>query len=312
MTSLFLLTGLPKPVEKQSIELDAPSPALGKAVATSVHQAVTDPYFRPLEKLAEYMGGNPDCDMITIEQMTKWAPDNEFPTCFVWDTDGSRMEVDNAASPWAMEMVVEQIRVGMEKENPRGLLYISTFQVEGEKYWLGYLKIPRLSDDPTQIAGVFFCMDRYLNDDVPRLIDELVSRQRFPLVDFQLNDLPQHGESDGSISIRILNEKGKIYFQHGRNFDEKQMIYSESRWYPNPIVCMQEGWDLQVFSANATPQEEAENKQGIYWGAFILTMVLVSLLYWLGVSRRKKLNNQSTDEVKSDLAENSDKPMSMA
>jgi len=301
MTSLFLLTGLPKTSEKKSLDLDAPSPALGKTVATAVHQSVTDPYFSPLEKLADFLRDNPDCDMVTIEQMTKWAPDNEFPTCFFWDTDGSRMEVDNAASPWAMEMVVEQIRVGMEKENPQGLLYISTFQAEGEKYWLGYLKVPRQSTDPTQVVGVFFSMDRYMKEDVPRLIDELVLRRRFPLVDFQLNDPPLHSELDGSISLRILNEKREVYFQRGRNFDEKQMIYSESRWYPTPIVCMQKGWDLQVFSANVIPQDETENNRGERWIAFIIAVLLIKILYWWGVSLRKKSKSQSNDEVKEDI-----------
>ena len=279
-----------------TVDLDSPSPALGKAIATVVHQAVTDPYFRPLEKLAKYLGDNPDCDMITVEQMTKWAPDDEFPACFVWDADGSRMAVDNAASPWAMEKVVDQIRIGLQKENPRGLLYIGTFEAEGEKYWMGYLKVPLHASEPTQVAGAFFSIDRYLNEDVPRLIDEVVERRRFPLVDFQLTDLPTRGEKDGSISFRILNKKDEIYFQRGRNFEEKQMIYSESQWYPNPIVCLQEGWDLQVFSTNAQAREVEEGKMKISWIIVVITFTLITILYWWGVSNRKQDKIRSTEE----------------
>ncbi|NQU05212.1 MAG: hypothetical protein HQ568_03900 [Calditrichaeota bacterium] len=268
--------------EKDDIELDTPSPALGKAVATTIHQTVTDPYFKPLEELADYLTQHPECDMISIEQMSKWSIDDELPTCFVWDTDGSNFKLSHGASPWALEMVTEKLRECVLRENPRGLLFINTFRANGENYWLGFMKVPKRADSPTQMAGVFFSMDRYLDTFVPRLIDEMSTRQRFPIVSFQLNDPPMHGEDDGDIAFRILDKRGNTYLQRGRTFAEDKMIYSESKWFPRPIVAMQEGWDLQIFSANAVPQQDDDKDNKMRDGMFIVLLVIVSLLYWWG------------------------------
>lgn len=272
--------------EEGSVALDTPSPALGKAIATAIHQTVTDPYFRPLEKLADYLNENPECDMITIEQMQRWSVDDELPTCFVWDTDGTKFLLSQGASPWALEIVAEKLREGIVHDNPHGLLYIYTFRVEAENYWLGFLKVPKHVDDPTQMVGVFFSMDRYLGNYVPRLIDDMASRARFPLVSFQLNDPPMHGENDGKISFRILDERGNTYFQRGRTFTEDKMIYSESKWYPKPIVAMQEGWDLQVFSADAVTMQNDTEDNKMLDGLFITLIVIVSLIYWWGSGKR--------------------------
>ncbi|NQU06400.1 MAG: hypothetical protein HQ568_09930, partial [Calditrichaeota bacterium] len=51
---------------------------------------------------------------------------------------------------------------------------------------------------------------------------------------------------------------------------------------PKPIVAMQEGWDLQVFSANAVPQEDDERANKIRDGMFLTLLVIISLLYWWG------------------------------
>jgi hypothetical protein len=268
---------------------------LGKVVATAIHQTVTDPYFKPLEKLADYLNQNPECDMISIEQMTRWSIDDELPTCFVWDTDGTNFLLSHGASPWALEMITdwalemitEKLREGILRENPRGLLYINTFRVEAENYWLGFMKVPKRAEEPTQMAGVFFSMDRYLDTYVPRLIDEMTSRQRFPLVSFQLNDPPMHGENDGLISFRILDKKGNTYLQRGRTFTEDKMIYSESKWFPKPIVAMQEGWDLQVFSTNTVPQQDNTKDNKMRDGIFITLLVVITLLFWWGSGRKK-------------------------
>lgn len=268
--------------DPNEITIETPSPALGKAVATAVHQAVTDPYFAPLEKLADYLSEDPERDMITIDQLTKWATDDEMPTCFVWDADGSNFKMDHGASPWVIEEVVDRLRNSIYRDNPRGLLFINMLRIEGERYWLGFMKVPRISDEPTQMAGVFFSLDRYLSVHVPRLIDNLVSRRRFPLVPFQLDAKPIHNEPDGDISIRILDATGGIYLQRGRTFDSDKMIYSESKWYPKPIVCLQEGWDLQVFSANVVSRKEKSRDSKRELGLFIAMVVLVSILYWWG------------------------------
>ncbi len=293
---LYILTGQIPEREEPQADLDTPSPALGRAVATAVHQAVTDPYFAPLEKLAEYLSEDPDRDMVTIDQMTKWAPDDRFPICFVWEADGSRIEVDNPASPWALEKVVEIARQCVYKDNPRGLLFIKTFNVQGEKYWLGFLKVPKHAEEPTQMVGVFFSMDNYIREDVPRMIDKLVSRRRFPLVPFQLNDPPMQKEPDGDISFRILDKSGSVYFQRGRTFEQAKMIYAESIWYPKPIVCMQEGWDLQVFSSNAVTPEEEGRRNRKSWIEYIIALMAVTFLYWWGLSSYSRIIKQLTAE----------------
>ncbi len=293
---LYILTGQKPEEEEPQSDLDTPSPALGRAVATAVHQAVTDPYFAPLEKLAEYLSEDLDRDMITIDQMTKWALDDQFPICFVWETDGSRIEVDNPASPWALEQVVEIIRQCVYKDNPSGLLFVNTFKVKDEKYWLGFLKVPMNAEEPTQMVGIFFSMDHYIIEDVPRLIDKLVSRRRFPLVAFQLNDPPMQKEPDGDISFRILDESGVVYFQRGRTFEQDKMIYAESTWYPKPIVCMQENWDLQVFSSNAVAPEKEGRKNRKPWLAYIIALMVVTFLYWWGPSSYGRIIKRSTAE----------------
>jgi len=274
------LAGLePKP------DLDTPSPALGRAVATAVHQAVTDPYFAPIEKLARYLAENPDRDEISVDQLTKWAPSGRLPTCFIWSTRSGELQIDQPASPWVLETVVERLRQGLIQPNPRGLLYINTFQVEGEEFWLGFIRVPVRSDESRQMAGVFFSIDRYLSEYVPLLIDELTGRSRFPIVPFQRDDPPIHGERDGDICIRILDAQGGIYLQRGRTFDPARMIYAESRWYPNPIVCLQEGWDLQVFSANAVPPQDGSARRRMANIALVAALVLVTVFYWWGASR---------------------------
>ena len=197
--SFFLIN----PVEKQasdSPDIDSPSPALGRAVATGIHQVVTDPYLVPIENLSEYLAANPDRQEISVDLLTKWASDLQFPTCFVWDAVRGGMQIDHPSSPWAMEAIVEQLDEGLITDNPRGQLFISVFKVEGEKYWLGYLPVPGGFSRVRQMAGVFFSIDKYLERDVPRLIDEMVSRSRFPLVPFQRDMEPIYGENDGHIS----------------------------------------------------------------------------------------------------------------
>ncbi len=282
-THRFYVRALAGPEPKP--DLDTPSPALGRAVATAVHQAVTDPYFAPIEKLARYLAENPDRDEVSVDQLTKWAPSGRLPTCFIWSARSGELQIDQPASPWVLEMVVERLRQGLIQPNPRGLLYINTFQVEGERFWLGFIRVPVRSDEPRQMAGVFFSIDRYLSEYVPLLIDELTGRSRFPIVPFQRDDPPIHGERDGDICIRILDAQGGIYLQHGRTFDPARMIYSESRWYPNPIVCLQEGWDLQVFSANAVPPQDGSARRRTANIALVAALVLVTVFYWWGASR---------------------------
>ena len=283
---VFYYTSSSSPDERQALDLTQPSPALGEAVANAVHQTVTDPYFAPLENLVQYLADDPGHDMITLDQMTRWTIDDKFPVCFVWDADGNKMQIDQGASPWAMEAVVTSLREAMIKDNPRGLLYIKTFEADGEKYWLGFQKVPLHSEEPNQMAGVFFSMNRYMTEHVPRLVDKMVSRQRFPLVSFQRDVPPIYNEPDGDISLRILDKEGNVYLQRGRMFDADKMIYASSQWYDNPIVCLQRGWDLQVFSSNSVPPDEPTKGRRWLNVIFASALILVSLFYWWSVRNR--------------------------
>ena len=261
-------------------DLSVPSPALGQVIANSVHRAVTDPYFRPLEKLAGYMREKLEIKEIDIDQLTKWAPDDKFPTCFVWDIRTGSIKIDQPASPWGIEIVVEHVQEALQLDNPGGHLYINTFNVNDEKYWLGFFRIPRVPALTNQVAGVFFNIDSYLQTDVPRLIAELVEAPRFPLAAFQKSEPPIHGEEEGDISIRIIDDNDEVYYQNGRNFEPEMMIYSETKYYLNPIVCLQEGWDLQVFSSNVVISQKPVNQKKLFDGFLVAALLIISLVYW--------------------------------
>ncbi len=288
ITGIYLSSGSSEDTEMR-MDLDTPSPALGEAVANSIHQALTDPYTLPLEKLAQYLTKDIQHDMITIVQMSKWTQDDYFPICFIWDTDGSRIQVDKGASPWVLERILTIVREGLLVENPDGLPFINSFEVQGEKYWLGFLKVPLLTDEPNQIAGVFFSIDSYLAEHVPRLIDNLVRRRYFPLVDFQRDDQYDFDMPDGDISFRILDEKGELFLQRGRTFDEDKLIYASSQWYDERIVCLKRGWDLQVFSVNAGLMKTDNAKRGVGILMYISSLVLGSFFYWIGIGNVARL-----------------------
>jgi hypothetical protein len=268
-------------------DLDTPSPALGRAVATAFHQALTDPYFAPLERMTAYLDGHPRSTRVSVDMLAKWAPDDDLPTCFVWESDGSKLQLDHQTDQDVIDQVVSRLKEGLGVQNPKQLLYISSFRMAGEKYWLGFIRIPLGAAMPEQMAGVFFSMDRYIRSDVPRLLQEAINRARFPLVEFESNDPPLTGKSTGNIAIRILDKQGEVYFQHGRTFDPAKMIYSESRYFPKPIVAMQEGWDLQVFSANAGFEVESSRKPSRLIGFAVIGLVIV-LIYWFADYQRAR------------------------
>lgn len=296
ITGIYLSSGSSEDPEMR-MDLDTPSPALGEAVANSIHQALTDPYTLPLEKLAQYLTEDIQHDMITIDQLNRWTQDDYFPICFIWDCDGSRIQVDKGASPWVLERILTIVREGLLVENPDGLPFINSFEVQGEKYWLGFLIVPLLTDEPNQVAGVFFSIESYLAEHVPRLIDNLVKRRYFPLVDFQRDDQYDFDVPDGDISFRILDEKGELFLQRGRTFDEDKLIYASSQWYGERIVCLKRGWDLQVFSVNAGLMKTDSTKRRVGILMYISSLVLGSLFYWIGIGKgRRKVVNTETNE----------------
>lgn len=264
--------------------LDTPSPALGRMTATAIHQALTDPYFIPLERTADFLGQHSDVDEITVEQLQRYMSDDELPTCFVWSTARGNLSIGHPTSPWVLERVVELVKASLQKEAGRGVMFVDTFSVESERYWLGYLRSPLRAQDPRQVVGVFFSRDQYLSDVVPRWIENLASRRRFPLIAFQRNEPPIHNEPDGDVSIRILRDNGEVYLQRGRSFEPWQLIYSESKYYPKPVVCMQPGWDLQVFSKNAEPKTASGSGDKTSFLILGAGLLLFSIAYWWGVS----------------------------
>lgn len=282
--SLYFVVGGRSP--RSSPTLDTPSPALGRAVATAVHQTLTDPYFAPLERIADYLDRHPEVREVDVDLLTKWAPDDELPTCFVWNCDNSRLQLDHPTSPPVIETVLQRLKEGMGVLNPRQLIYISTFRAEEEEFWLGFIRVPLGSGAPAQMAGVFFSLDHYIKNDVPRLIGAMTNRPRFPLVEFQRNDPPIRGEREGDIALRVMDADGEVYYQSGRTFDPEKMIYSESRYFPKPIVAMQVGWDLRVFSARFEPPPPGPSRLMV-WGALMAAGLIASLLFWWGTMTRR-------------------------
>lgn len=275
--------------EPPEVDLNTPSPALGQAVATAIHQAVSDPYFVPLEKIGILLNSKPGTKNISLDMLTKWAPDDQIPTCFVYDVKNRDWQIDHPTSPWILEALLDYVNLEIGSEGNDGKVSITTLKAEGETWWLGYIRIPPDWKNPNQVAGVFFSMDQYIARDVPRLVDNVVMRTRFPLVPFQQTPPIDMRRDEGHISVRILNEEGEIYMQRGRDFNDEDLIYSESKWYPNPIVCMQRGWDLQVFSTASEPEVDEPSTHKMRWVIMVLSIVLVSGIYWFAVSPFKRI-----------------------
>ncbi len=268
---------------EQKADLDKPSASLGQAVANSIHQTVTDPYFLPLEKLALFLDSKPKTREIKMETLVNWAPDDNFPTCFVLDLDAKGWEIDHATSPWVLEGVFNFIESNLGVNGGSRDIAITSLKIEDETWWLGYLKIPPQSYQPRYVAGVFFSIDQYLARDVPRLLNIMTNRVRFPLTSFQRNKGQNLGRPDGHIAFQIFDDKGEMYYQSGKTFAEDKLIYSEKEWYDQTIVCMQRDWDIRVYSDNAElPIDFARNRL-IMVLVILASSVLISLGFWLGI-----------------------------
>ncbi len=268
--------------------LDTPSPALGKVVATAIHQTLSDPYFVPLEKLTSYLDRHPGMSSVSVDMMSKWALDDEIPTCFVWNTDGSKLQLDHGADPQVIDGVLKKLQDGLTKVDPNQLLYLKFLRVNGEKFWLGFIRIPLGSAYPTQMAGAFFSMDRYIESDVPRLINGMINRPRFPLAIFQADSKLLSEPHGSNLSMRILKDNGDVYFQRGRTFEKSNLIYAESQYFPKPIVAMMEGWDLEIFSA-AAESTPFTGSALFHWSLYTLAALLLSIVWWVGTKANRIL-----------------------
>ncbi|MFH0765220.1 MAG: hypothetical protein V2A61_02245 [Calditrichota bacterium] len=282
--SQYLLTMIQNP-QPQAPGLDDPTPALGETVASAVHQALTDPYFAPLERMGEFLEQHPNPETFSVDLLTKWVPDDEFPTCFVLDANKEGIQVDHPSSPWVLEQLVRRIREGHRLDNPQGRLQVAIFNADNQKFWTGFLSIPLGSPQPKWVAGVFFSLDRYLESDVPRLLDRLINRQRFPLVAFENTGVAAKDGKGGHISLRILNASGEVYLQRGQTFDPDKMLYAESKWYPEPIVCLQKKWDLQIFSSRAKLASPLPQRGFLVYLVMAISALAAIIIFWWG-SRR--------------------------
>jgi len=268
--------------QNEPVKTDLSASALGKAIATAIHQTVTDPYFVPLEQLLHFLENNPETDEIRVDLMTKWAGDNYMPVSFVRDLIMNTTHIDHPVSPWALEEAAIRAETGAWEDNPSGLLQITTFESDQDKYWLGYIKVPYKSTKPRQVAGVFFSVNEYLERDVPRFLHDMIHRARFPLVQFQANQGITPSTEISTISFRILTEKGEVYFQQGQDFEPEKLIYAESNHYPEPIVCLQLGWDLEIFS-NIHKFKDDNIEKNYSFVIIFCELVLIALVYWWSV-----------------------------
>ncbi len=279
MIGWFLLVELRSDKDGDSYA-EASSVALGKAVATAIHQTLTDPYFMPLEKLANFLARHPSQEGISVDMLTKWAPDDELPTCFVWQTNGRMLQIDHPTSPFVLEELVKVLREALNKANPGGQLYISTFKAEEERWWVGFLPIPVGVSIPNQMAGVFFSFKEYLNRDVPRLLNDFVNRPRFPLVPFEGDSVGRLNTRTGNISFRIVDSNGEVFYQYGKTFTPDKMIYSESKYNVGPvIVALQKNWDLEVYDSNY--EANVESKQNyVKWLFLVGSLLVIGVVLW--------------------------------
>jgi len=215
---------------------------------------------------------HPDRGEVNIDQMAKWAPDDDLPTCFVWWTDGSRLATDHPVDPDAMQIVLDNLRSTLGEGLRPGQLFIRTFKAHGERHWLGFLPVPMTNLMPYQFAGCFFSIDRYLEKDVPRLIDGFIDRPRFPLAEFE-SDHPGV-RPDGHVALRILNGDDEVFLERGRTFTPEQLLYSESKSNPGPvIVALQRNWDLEIYSSRYRQTTPAPSPIPAY-AALMLAMVM--------------------------------------
>lgn len=273
------LWGVDATWKKRSKERERPYRELGKVIATVIHQVLTDPYFLPLEKLSHHLTLHPQLTHLTVDLLAKWAPDNEFPTCFVWNTDGSLLQLDHSLPPPVAEALVNELKSSLGGRIGQHTLFISLFNADGQRWWLGFLPVPLRSPFPTQMAGALFSLEDYLNHYVPRLLKDMAERPRFPLVEFEPND--PHSTRQGTFSFRILREDGSVFYQQGKNFDPNHLIYSESRHQSAPvIVAMQRGWDLEIYRSPGANEAGLPRSffSWLLWGVGIL---FLSLSWWI-------------------------------
>jgi len=261
-------------------DLTTPSPLLGQTVANALHQAMSDPYLIPLERAVEYLNRNPVNNSIELSMLAGWAIDAEFPTFFTYNYNSTRFSYDKPTSLWAIDKIkTELYRKIFNRGNSRNYI-IDILEIEGKRWWIGAINIPDHSNVRSEIIGVIFNIDSYLKEHIPRFIDKVVLKKRFPLVSFQTSSF-EGSLAEGNIAIRILDDQKRTYLQRGHNFEPEFLIYAESQWYDNTVVCLNKGWDLQIFSSvpmAAAKTEHVSDKKRIIMLSIMLG--LISIIYW--------------------------------
>ena len=275
----YLVFELERPVDS-GLDLSTPSPLLGQTIANALHQAMSDPYLVPFERAVEFLINNPGSAHIELSQFTDWAIDNRFPIFFSFESEIDKFSYDKPTSAWAVDAVKNELYRKPYRKKLEPGVKIVILEIEGKRWWMGAIVVSDGSQTSPQVIGAFFDIDNYLREHIPRFVDKVVLRKRFPLVSFQSSSLSSEITS-GQFSIRILDEQNKVYLQRGYNFEPDSLIYAESNWYDNTVVCLNTGWDLQVFST--VPLTLNEKEQMPYRNRLIimLTMLgLTSAFYW--------------------------------
>ena len=277
-------------------DLSTPSPLLGQTVANALHQAMSDPYLLPFEKAIRYLNRNPESTYIDLSQLSSWVDDDEFPTFFTFEIEIDKFSFDKPTSAWAVDAVKSELyrKVYSTKlaHSPR----IVILDFDGERWWMGAIVVSDGLHSAPEVVGAFFNLDTYLKEHVPRFIDNVVKRKRFPLISFQTSEL-LGGVNSGQIAIRILDDQKSVYLQRGHNFEPELLIYAESKWYDNTVVCLNAGWDLQVFSVTPMTEEDiAPNLERNLLLLLIIMLGLISLIYWWSTAGMGKMRQPEEHE----------------
>jgi len=261
-------------------DLSTPSPLLGQTVANALHQAMSDPYLVPFERAVQYLNSNSGHEYIELSKLTYWASDNKFPTFFTFEIELDKFSFDKATSAWAVDAVKKELYRKVYAKKLAHSPKIVFLEIEGERWWMGSIVVSDGSQSAPEIIGAFFNVETYLNEHIPRFIDTVVKRKRFPLISFQTSEL-FGGLNRGQIAIRILDDQKRVYLQRGYNLDADLLIYAESKWYDNTVVCLNTGWDLEVYSVN--PMTKGDPRHGLEPSMLVLFLImlgLISLIYW--------------------------------
>lgn len=296
ITIAFYLSFEQEKPEKTALNLRTPSPLLGQTIANALHQAMSDPYLVAFERAMEFLSSNSDATYIELSRFADWAPDSQFPTFFTFNSQTGNFSFDKPTSAWAADGVKSELYRKSYTTKLGQPIRIVILDIQGQRWWMAAIVVSDGSQAEPEVIGAFFNIDNYLKEHIPRFIDNVVQRKRFPLIPFQTSSLSGN-LSKGQISIRILDNKKRVYLQRGNNFEPDLLIYAESKWYDNTVVCLNTGWDLQIFST--VPMIIVEKEPNLSRNRLILMITIlgiISLVYWWSTTEIGKIRQPTKYE----------------